>query len=242
MPFEAAKAVAARFCYEIRYVLVPVFGPDFVSMCEKCGDPFYLRLSVDPGIIQRCTEIATASQAQSRESSVAVSPRTSAACADLLVWPPKSLRPKSAWVLDAESGYGTDSDRSDKYLGFPESPRSVEWTPVNSPKLGCLATYPFLQQPPGNVTSTPRGLDSPKTSDSKRMTNTKRGISEIDKASGVESSPEHSSVDAPASPKRRKISAVMTPEIGAACTLMELNMADATLGEKKPLKRRRASA
>ena len=211
-------------------------------MCEKCGDPSRLRFNVNPSIIQRCTEAATANQAQSRESSVAVSPRTTTASATLPVWPPKSLGPKSAKVIDAESGYGTDSDRSEKYAGSPDSPRSIEWTPVNSPRSAYLETYPFLQQQPRNVTSTPRGLESPATSLSKRMTHTKRGISEIDGASDAESSSEHSSMDIAPSPKRRKTPAVMTPEIGAAYTLVELNMADATLGTSKPLKRRRASA
>lgn len=242
VPFEAAKAVAARFCYEIRYVLVPVFGPDFVSMCQKCGDPSYLCLKVDASIIQRCTEAVKANQVQSRESSVAVSPRTHSAYANLPVWPPKPLQPKHANAMDAESGYGTDTDRSEKYPGSPDSFRSIEWTPVNSPKLPYLETYPFLQQPPRNVTSTPRGLDSPKAPHSKRMANTKRGISEIDEAADVGSSSDHSKMDAPASPKRRKRPGNMTPEIGAAYTLMELNMADATIGERKPLKRRRASA
>lgn len=242
VPYEAAKAVAARFCYEIRYVLVPVFGPDFVSMCQKCGDPSYLRLNVDPSIIQRCTEALKANQVQSRETSVAVSPRTQSGHANLPVWPPKSLQPRHAKAMDAESGYGTDTDRSEKYPSSPDSFRSIEWTPVNSPRLPYLETYRFLQQPPRNITSTPRGLDSPKASHSKRMANTKRGISEIDEAADAGSSSDHSSMGTPASPKRRKRSAAMTPETGAAYTLMELNMADATIGEKKPVKRRRASA
>lgn len=234
--------MAARFCYEIRYVLVPVFGPDFVSMCQKCGDPLYLDLGVGSSIIQRCTQAVTASQAQSRESSVAEDHRTPAVCANLPLLPSKSLQPKSAKTMDAESGYGTDSDRSDKYTGSPDSPRSIEWTPVNSPRSAYLEAYPFLQQPPRNVTSNPRHLESPAVTHSKRTTNTKRGISEIEEPSKAESSSDHSSINAPASPKRIKTSAVMTPEIGAAYTLVKLNLTDATLGERKSLKRRRASA
>ena len=234
--------MAARFCYEIRYVLVPVFGPDFVSMCQKCGDPSRLRFNVNPSIIQQCIGAATANQAQSRESSVAVSPRTTTTPATLPKWPPKSLRPKSAKVIDVESGYGTDSERSEKNPGSPDSPRSIEWTPVNSPRSAYLETYPFLQQPPRDITSTPRGLGSPATSHGKRMTHTKRGISEVDGAFDAESSSEHLSIGTAASPKRRKTPAEITPEMGAAYTLVELNMADAILGERKPLKRRRASA
>ena len=234
MPFEAAKAVAATFCYEIRYVLVPVFGPDFVSMCqEKQGEP---RLNVCRSIIQRCTEAARANQVQSRESSVAVSPRTVSS------WPLNSLGPKSAKPLDVESGYGTDSDRSEKYLGSPDSPRSIEWSPVNTPRLTQLETYRFLQQPSRNITSTPRGYGLPASSQVKRTTQTKRVISDSEEASEAEGSSGQSSVNTPTSVKRRKVSPPMTPEIGAAYTLMELNMADTTIGEKQPLKRRRASA
>lgn len=233
MPFEAAKAVAATFCYDIRYVLVPVFGPDFVSMCHKYGEP---TLTVCRSIIQRCTQAATASRVQSRESSVAVSPRT------VTTLPPKSLRPKSVKTLDAESGYGTDSDRSEMYLGSLNSPRSIEWTPVNTPRLTQLETYRFLQQPSRDVTSTPRELDSPSSSHAKGKTNTKRVVSDSEEASGAECSSEPPSSDAPASAKRRKMSPAMTPELGAAYTLMELNMADTKVGERKPLKRRRASA
>lgn len=242
MPFDAAKAVAARFCYEIRYVLVPVFGPDFVSMCQKCGDPSRLRFNVNPSIIQQCIGAANANRAQSRESSVAISPRTTTAPAILPKWPLKSLRPTSTKVIDAESGYGTDSERSDKYPGSPDSPRSIQWTPVNSPRSAYLETYPFLQQPQRDITSTPRGLGSPATSHSKRTTHSKRGIAEVDGAFDAESSSEHFSIDHDASPKRRKTPTEITPEMGAAYTLVELNMADATLGQRKPLKRRRASA
>ena len=232
VPFEAAKAIAATFCYQIRYVLVPVFGPDFVSLCQICEDSSSLDLSVHSSIIQRCTETATVSQAQSRESSVAVSPRT-------IVGPRKLQGPRSVKTIDAESGYGTDSDRSEGYLGSPGSPGSAEWNPVNNRKVPCLETYRFLQQPPRNVTSNPHGPYLPSSSRSKRMKRTKRVISDTEDASGVDDSPGSSSITAPTSPKRRRISPAMTPEIGAAHTLMALNTADAKYGEGK---RRRASA
>ncbi len=251
MPFEAAKAVAATFCYEIRYVLVPVFGPDFVSMCQKCEDSSAPRLSIPSSIIQRCSEPATANQAQSRESSMAVSPRTVHSFDNLPSLPPKSLGPRSGKIMDAESGYGTDPDRSEKYLSSPDSFKSIEFTPVNTPeftpintpKLACLETYRFLQPSPKNVTSTPRDLDHPSRPHSKRTkTNTKRMISDIEESSEAEGSSDHSSMYTPTSPKRKRISPAMTREIGAAYTLMELNMADTTLGETKSSKRRRASA
>ena len=181
--------------------------------------------------------------AQSRESSQAVSPRTPSAFVDLPVWPPKSLRPKPAKAMDVESGYGTDSDRSDKYPGSPYSCGAIDWTPVNSPTLRTLESYRF--PPQTNVTSTPRedvtSYPALRSLISKAKRPTKRPPPVDDDTSEEGSVSDRSSVDVAPTPKRRKISGAMTPEM-AARTLLELNMADATLGEQKVLKRRRASA
>lgn len=59
MPFETAKAIAATFCYEIRFVLTPVFGTDFPSKCLLPGDPNFKNMVIDREIIQRATELST---------------------------------------------------------------------------------------------------------------------------------------------------------------------------------------
>ncbi|KAL2050605.1 hypothetical protein ABVK25_009113 [Lepraria finkii] len=240
VPYEAAKAVAARFCYNIRHVLVPLFGPDFVAMCHEPGSSGFMQLSIDSDIIYRCTEGATAILAQSRESSMPVSPRTPCAFPALPSWPPKPLLPKSFKAMDVESGYGTDSDRSDKYPGSPDSCSNSGWTPVNSPRL---ENFSF---PRANVTSTPRELSEGHvgmvSGSNKKKNGAKRPLLQIDGASNNESSSDQSSIADTVSPKRRKITGGLTPEIGAACTLLQLNMADATLREGTGVRRRRASA
>lgn len=243
IPFEAAKAVAARLCYDIRYVLVPVFGPDFVAMCHRRDDPDFQILSVDRNIIQRCKEGATALQTQSRESSTASSPRTPSAFTSLPLWPPpKSLRAKPDKAADVESGYGTDTDRSDIYTSSPGSPTSISFTPVNTPRTPIFETYRC--QPPTNITSTPRvnvsSVKSPKSKLSKRARTTDNFREE--EPTSYQSSPEASAI-----PKRRRISPTstshgMTPETGAAYTLIRLNMADSTLTGERDVRRRRASA
>ncbi|VEU21778.1 DEKNAAC102302 [Brettanomyces naardenensis] len=35
VPYSVAKTLASKFCYTIRYALIPVFGPEFVDMCLK---------------------------------------------------------------------------------------------------------------------------------------------------------------------------------------------------------------
>jgi hypothetical protein len=41
------------FCWEIRWVLTPVFGPSFVTECLAPGDPNYKRWKIDNNIVRR---------------------------------------------------------------------------------------------------------------------------------------------------------------------------------------------
>jgi hypothetical protein len=54
IPFDAAKAVAATFCYSIRYALTPVFGPDFIETCIEPGSECFSRMTIDPRVVERC--------------------------------------------------------------------------------------------------------------------------------------------------------------------------------------------
>lgn len=56
LPFEAAKAVAATFCYNIRYALTPIFGLDFLSMCLVPTDPGFGQMIISPAIVRQCSE------------------------------------------------------------------------------------------------------------------------------------------------------------------------------------------
>lgn len=46
LPFDVAKVLAARTCYNIRYALVPVFGPDFPDACLRPHDPGFGQLKM----------------------------------------------------------------------------------------------------------------------------------------------------------------------------------------------------
>ncbi|PWY94603.1 hypothetical protein BO94DRAFT_279492 [Aspergillus sclerotioniger CBS 115572] len=59
MPFEAAKALAATFCWKIRYVLTPIFGLDFPSRCIHPEDTRFGDMRIDPAIILQATREAT---------------------------------------------------------------------------------------------------------------------------------------------------------------------------------------
>lgn len=59
MPFDAAKAVAATFCWKIRHALTPVFGLDFASQCIHPQDRArFGRMVIDPSIVRKATETA----------------------------------------------------------------------------------------------------------------------------------------------------------------------------------------
>ncbi|KAF2458756.1 transcription regulator HTH, apses-type DNA-binding domain-containing protein, partial [Lineolata rhizophorae] len=51
VPYKAAKAIAATFCYEIRHALTPVFGPDFVNQCIPPGSPNFQNFKINPAIV-----------------------------------------------------------------------------------------------------------------------------------------------------------------------------------------------
>ena len=50
--------MTANFAYTIRYALVPLFGPKFVTMCLKPGSDGFGQMTIDPSIIIKCTQDA----------------------------------------------------------------------------------------------------------------------------------------------------------------------------------------
>ncbi|KAI1779718.1 hypothetical protein F4818DRAFT_453716 [Hypoxylon cercidicola] len=58
MPFQCAKAVCATFCHNIAGALIPIFGPDFPSLCTPSEAPEYSRMVINPEIVRQCTREA----------------------------------------------------------------------------------------------------------------------------------------------------------------------------------------
>ncbi|KAL7276549.1 hypothetical protein RUND412_000472 [Rhizina undulata] len=56
IPFEAAKALAAKFCFKIRFALTIIFGEDFPQLCLPESHPEFGKYSIDPEIIERCRQ------------------------------------------------------------------------------------------------------------------------------------------------------------------------------------------
>jgi hypothetical protein len=144
MPYEAAKAVAATFCWKMRHALTPVFGLDFPDLCLAPDDPHYGDMMIDHDITKRCTDEAAAYrliELERRNTDARASPGSGSFPPGPLTpstpthpRPYKELRPK-ALKLDT-SGYTTEgSSRDEKYQLASEKNghyRNV-WTPANTP-------------------------------------------------------------------------------------------------------------
>ena len=141
MPFEAAKAVAATFCWNIRYALTPVFGADFPSQCIQPGSDRFGEMVIDCNITRRCTEEAKAYHSmEALASSRAASIMRSPLAPDSPTYPRhvKQLRPKGLRLVgNVSSGYSTDASNDDHYTlvpSMPHLPYRNTWTPSNIPR------------------------------------------------------------------------------------------------------------
>jgi hypothetical protein len=136
MPYEAAKAIAATFCYDIRWALTPVFGNDFPSKClpidNRC--PKFL---IDRDIVRRCTaetnrfrkEGASYRLTNAMVPSVLSPLETPKMSFGSPSWKPKAMKQRHARPADIESGYGTDPEKNDSCTFSPQV--SPQWTHLN---------------------------------------------------------------------------------------------------------------
>ncbi|KAF1834379.1 hypothetical protein BDW02DRAFT_341721 [Decorospora gaudefroyi] len=142
MPYHAAKAVAATFCYDIRWALTPVFGNDFPSLCLDPKEPGFAKFLIDPAIVQYCTQETTRFREQGPSykvyRSLAPSPiietsRTYLGPSPLAV--KGGVKQRRGRPADLDSGYWSDSHQSpDTYLCSPEVSPRTRFTPINRPQ------------------------------------------------------------------------------------------------------------
>lgn len=229
MPFEAAKAMAATFCYSIRYALTPLFGVDFLSLCVKPEDPKFALMVIDSKIVRDCTASARAFCALSRGASHGGTPSMKPA-SSLKTWSPKSPRVNLNSPADSESGYGTDTDRSDKYFSSPQTPRTTGWTALNTP-VSSTRTNCGTPSPPKRCVSTSpvKYEESLKRLGCDDIRDGKRHCRGRDDDDDQESDSSQSSKGLRKGPKRRRVTTIQTKETHAAYMLMQLRLADPTL-------------
>jgi hypothetical protein len=178
MPFEAAKAIAATFCWKIRYALTPLFGTDFPSLCIPPHSQQFGKMTIDPGVIQEATEMSNRYRqleldlkARNRSQNLLMTPTTSA---------PQTMLYHQTWSAPIDSGSLDIAHQSHQNpTGVVHADReelretqlstvsgsSNTFTPINNPR-GAIALLerkdsgrPHISQPRGS-TRTPRMLPS----------------------------------------------------------------------------------
>lgn len=151
MPYQAAKAIAATFCWRIRWALTPVFGYDFPDTCLRPGDPRYGKFQICPKIVQACTEetnrfreLGTAYRIAGPGGSVRDTPQLINLDSpwENAVPPPRKSE---------ESGYYTGVDQNERFSASPQvSLRGSTWIPSWKSINGSVSpsSSPIIHSPP----------------------------------------------------------------------------------------------
>jgi hypothetical protein len=246
MPYKAAKAVAATFCYNIRHALTPLFGKEFLSMCTHPKNPNYAKFLIESAIVRECTEetnrwrlegVTYKPSPVEQHFTIITSPkpRTPQMRFAYPVWEVKASKSQQAKQPDQESGYGTDGDANEKYMFSPEiSPRSQTWTSVNrSQSPSSLSTF---SPPQPWLTSVPEAFGN-------EHLHTKRLLSKV--TYGADN--EQDSYPGPIAPATLDMDFEpegdygdgyhSKKELGAAEILLNLSAADSTLHRTKRTRR-----
>ena len=248
MPFEAAKAVAATFCYGIRYALTPLFGPNFASMCVKPSAEGFGQMIIGSQLIKQCAEEARRFRDLFlRDGSQTASPGiASFTPIQATSWTSKSLRPRTTQPMDAESGYCTDTDRSEHYLPSPQS--TFTFSSVNAPRV---SNRQFKLPSPREIlddSMSAKGYNAPPNSpdssesDISPKTKSRRLRTDIEGQEGNSILSGMSKIHMTPS-KRGRSPITSTKETRAAYVLMQLHFADTSLKDSENrAKKRRASS
>ncbi|KAJ0413949.1 hypothetical protein BJY00DRAFT_321498 [Aspergillus carlsbadensis] len=146
MPFEAAKAVSATFCWKIRYALTPLFGTDFPDLCVHPNDRSrFGRMIIDPSIVRDATDRARYYRMLELRSPPSTHPQSEYRPSSAGDRPPlgRHILPKShhhyhrSDTSERSLGYGSSpeySSSTETYCLSPISPIRGSFTPVNTPR------------------------------------------------------------------------------------------------------------
>ncbi|KAL9038142.1 MAG: hypothetical protein Q9180_003309 [Flavoplaca navasiana] len=242
MPFEAAKAVAATFCYRIRYVLTPIFGLDFPEQCISPESLGFDSMQVEPEIVRKCIQAAQIGHGLGLGPQLKSRPETPSS-EEGRSWTAANMQPKHL-KLDNESGYGTDTDGSDSYVYSPQKParhRIKRATPRSS---GTSA--PYEQSYVSAYAPSQTGSESDFSNDCrKRKRNPARSTNEEEDDSSSDSSESPFARSTPEETEEATGAPSVAKEMAAKALLelkMEARVFERPLGQGSVKERRRASA
>lgn len=145
IPYEAAKAVAATFCWNVRFALTPVFGKDFPETCILPDSEDFGNMHIDPEITKRCAEQARLYREVELQRVVSNSPSLMSSGPRTPTTPKlkrqfKKIMPKPLHIssgIASDDGSSVTSQEEDKYVMSSPSPQtgfSNAWSAINSPR------------------------------------------------------------------------------------------------------------
>ena len=219
MPYSAARALAANFCWHIRYALTPLFGDDFIHECQHPQSPKYKDWAIDRGIVKDC-ELELIGwnpygRDPSRQPSNSLSPPP-------IGYPdrPMKLRPRSTLGTpfeDESAREGTTDTRTSASLNKTPTPGvQSDWTSMNSTTTPSHARSSNASSPlrwfRSGTSSSSERLGSPATKRSKRNTGAVKYTA-----------PKRQVI------RKRKVGSYDESEIAAANALVQLSMQDSRL-------------
>ena len=121
VPFSCARALCATFCWEIRWVLTPVFGPGFVTECLPPDHQNYRRWKIDSNIVRRAELQAEDWRAQASRSGTPASQANSPYAAPYI---PMYQPPTSAPTSNPSQARRPEREKPVFMKNSPFSPRA----------------------------------------------------------------------------------------------------------------------
>lgn len=130
MPYQAAREIAATFCWDIRWALTPVFGNDFPQICKPPSDPCFAKFVIDPQIVRFCA-LETDRFRKEGASYQLLLPRTPSP----VMAPLRPVLSSPEWKQsggsgDIESGYESDIERADEGVFSNQVSPKCQLTPL----------------------------------------------------------------------------------------------------------------
>lgn len=158
MPFEAAKAIAATFCWDIRFLLTPLFGLDFPEMCIPPTNRIsFGRMIINPSIVNEAAETAQRyrllePRAYDEMSIGSFHSQLTGKQVDYSsqdIRAPQMQQSKYARRSYADSISSARGSSSEPYCGSPQSPTYRGFLPINRPPSShpvSRTPYDFLNE------------------------------------------------------------------------------------------------
>ncbi|OSS54453.1 hypothetical protein B5807_01208 [Epicoccum nigrum] len=156
VPWQAARELAATFCWDIRWALTPVFGNTFPEMCIPPRHPSFGGFIISPATVQFCTDETV--RFRNDKDSYQLSPPKTASPA---ISPMRPMFDTPLWKRDIPSSPTTNTDGGDNAAYSTEvSPRSL-YTPKRFDSVGRYESPTSPNSPNLTWAPTPQSLGSP---------------------------------------------------------------------------------